>query len=206
MRQLPDCGGLAPKQSAERHWCRSQGTCGTISRPAGAGTANAGCGGGAVLLLPRRIPSVIGFVPRLRPLHMQLENHHVQARIRHVVQNEQSFCSGAQPYHPSAARHLHLVQVSCKAECDRPDLVGRRAINQAMGRVIRHRGDYGAIILADQRFQLDGTRNQISCWLRDLVKSHNNFGEASRSLQEFFQVPETHASLQLSQALTAYVP
>jgi regulator of telomere elongation helicase 1 len=28
-----------------------------------------------------------------------------------------------------------------------------RAVNQAMGRVIRHRRDYGAIILADERFR-----------------------------------------------------
>ena len=29
-----------------------------------------------------------------------------------------------------------------------------RAVNQAMGRVIRHRHDYGAIILCDDRFQV----------------------------------------------------
>ena len=28
-----------------------------------------------------------------------------------------------------------------------------RAVNQAMGRVIRHRRDYGAIILCDERFK-----------------------------------------------------
>ena len=31
-----------------------------------------------------------------------------------------------------------------------------RAVNQAMGRVIRHRHDYGAIILADERFRVSG--------------------------------------------------
>ena len=35
-----------------------------------------------------------------------------------------------------------------------------RAVNQAMGRVIRHRGDYGAIILADERFKV---RHLLSC-------------------------------------------
>ena len=29
-----------------------------------------------------------------------------------------------------------------------------RAVNQAMGRVIRHRKDYGAIILCDDRFEV----------------------------------------------------
>lgn len=29
-----------------------------------------------------------------------------------------------------------------------------RAVNQAVGRVIRHRHDYGAIIFCDERFQI----------------------------------------------------
>lgn len=37
-----------------------------------------------------------------------------------------------------------------------------RAVNQAMGRVIRHRHDYGAIILADERFRVRGLQNPIS--------------------------------------------
>ncbi len=64
----------------------------------------------------------------------------------------------------------------------------RRAINQAMGRVIRHRHDYGAIILADERFRGEATRKQISCWLRDFVKPQENFGAASNSLKAFFKV------------------
>lgn len=62
-----------------------------------------------------------------------------------------------------------------------------RALNQAMGRVIRHRHDYGAIILADERFLSEGTRKQISCWLRDSVVAHENFGAATKSLQAFFK-------------------
>lgn len=63
-----------------------------------------------------------------------------------------------------------------------------RAINQAMGRVIRHRHDYGAIILADERFRSEGTRKELSCWLRDFVVPHENFGAATKSLQAFFKV------------------
>ena len=39
-----------------------------------------------------------------------------------------------------------------------------RALNQAIGRCIRHKHDYGGIILLDQRF--GDTRNQrnLSCW------------------------------------------
>lgn len=43
-----------------------------------------------------------------------------------------------------------------------------RAVNQAIGRVIRHRYDYGAIILADQRFA--NHKNDLSSWIRPRLK------------------------------------
>ncbi|EGD73796.1 hypothetical protein PTSG_05489 [Salpingoeca rosetta] len=59
-----------------------------------------------------------------------------------------------------------------------------RAVNQAIGRVIRHRKDYGAIILADTRFKR--TRNQLPAWLRAHVQEFRDFGEAQRSVRTFF--------------------
>ncbi|KAL0026549.1 hypothetical protein WJX77_006250 [Trebouxia sp. C0004] len=62
-----------------------------------------------------------------------------------------------------------------------------RAVNQAMGRVIRHRRDYGAIIMCDERFQTPGARKQLSSWLRGLVQVYPNFGAVSGSLTKFFR-------------------
>ncbi|KAL3139838.1 hypothetical protein ABBQ38_004136 [Trebouxia sp. C0009 RCD-2024] len=62
-----------------------------------------------------------------------------------------------------------------------------RAVNQAMGRVIRHRRDYGAIIMCDERFQTAGARKQLSSWLRGLVQVYPNFGSVSGSLTKFFR-------------------
>merc|ERR1712154_259256 len=45
-----------------------------------------------------------------------------------------------------------------------------RAINQAIGRVIRHRHDYGAIILADRRFSRKTIKEGISKWIRPFIK------------------------------------
>ena len=47
-----------------------------------------------------------------------------------------------------------------------------RAVNQAMGRVIRHQHDYGAIILADERFRVRNLSTYLS-WkrLRMLMRS-----------------------------------
>ena len=63
-----------------------------------------------------------------------------------------------------------------------------RAVNQAMGRVIRHRWDYGAVILADKRFGDGGAMGQMSAWLRGHVVQHTNFGQAAGSLTRFFKV------------------
>lgn len=63
-----------------------------------------------------------------------------------------------------------------------------RAVNQALGRVIRHRNDYGAVLLCDERFAGQGTRQQLSKWLRDKVATPPTFGAAAATLQKFFRV------------------
>lgn len=45
-----------------------------------------------------------------------------------------------------------------------------RAVNQAMGRVIRHRHDYGAVLLCDARFANRNTQSTLSKWIRDYVQ------------------------------------
>ncbi|TPX40958.1 hypothetical protein SeLEV6574_g06319 [Synchytrium endobioticum] len=62
-----------------------------------------------------------------------------------------------------------------------------RAVNQAIGRVIRHRRDYGAIILADERFAQPQNVKQLPLWVRPYVKIANNFGQAQMELIKFFK-------------------
>merc|ERR1712228_136633 len=62
-----------------------------------------------------------------------------------------------------------------------------RAVNQAIGRVIRHRFDYGAIILADRRFARKRTQDGISKWIRPYIKTIKNFGLLTRDLNLFFK-------------------
>ena len=50
-----------------------------------------------------------------------------------------------------------------------------RAVNQALGRVIRHRNDYGAVLLADERFLGAGIKSQLSLWLRPHIHDHETF-------------------------------
>jgi regulator of telomere elongation helicase 1 len=62
-----------------------------------------------------------------------------------------------------------------------------RAVNQAIGRVIRHRHDYGAILFFDERFVQPATRTQLSSWLRPRVQVHKAFGAVPAALSRFFR-------------------
>jgi regulator of telomere elongation helicase 1 len=59
-----------------------------------------------------------------------------------------------------------------------------RAVNQCIGRVIRHHKDFGAVVLADTRFvRLLGSLSQ---WVRTGVAVHGAFGDTYRGLAAFF--------------------
>lgn len=61
-----------------------------------------------------------------------------------------------------------------------------RAVNQAIGRVIRHVQDYGAILLLDHRYAYQSGKSQISKWLRDLIQTNNNFQSLEFPMKAFF--------------------
>ncbi|KFO77522.1 Regulator of telomere elongation helicase 1, partial [Cuculus canorus] len=65
-----------------------------------------------------------------------------------------------------------------------------RAVNQAIGRVIRHRQDYGAIFLCDHRFTTGDVRGKLPSWVRPYVSVYDNFGHAVRSVSLFFRVAQ----------------
>jgi regulator of telomere elongation helicase 1 len=60
-----------------------------------------------------------------------------------------------------------------------------RAVNQAVGRVIRHANDYGAIILMDERFC---THNMhISSWLNSRKTVYTQLPTLEQDLKRFFK-------------------
>ncbi|KAM7513981.1 hypothetical protein LguiA_003564 [Lonicera macranthoides] len=61
-----------------------------------------------------------------------------------------------------------------------------RALNQAAGRCIRHRFDYGAIILMDERFREERNTAHISKWLRRSIRQYENFDKSLDGLKSFF--------------------
>ncbi|XP_020217515.1 Fanconi anemia group J protein homolog isoform X2 [Cajanus cajan] len=62
-----------------------------------------------------------------------------------------------------------------------------RALNQAAGRCIRHKLDYGAIILLDERFREERNRAFISKWLRRPLRVYDRFDMSLEGLKSFFE-------------------
>lgn len=88
-----------------------------------------------------------------------------QLAAKHPAQGQALFLSGPEWYNQQALR----------------------AVNQALGRVIRHRHDFGAVLLCDDRFAAPSVIAQLSKWLRGRVVRAAGFGEAQGALARFFK-------------------
>lgn len=67
-----------------------------------------------------------------------------------------------------------------------------RTANQAMGRVIRHRHDYGAMLLCDRRFGKKGNKELISKWIRARLNKQKSatFDQQVQELSLFYDNAE----------------
>ncbi|KAL1459669.1 hypothetical protein WDU94_011626 [Cyamophila willieti] len=60
-----------------------------------------------------------------------------------------------------------------------------RALNQALGRCIRHRYDWGAILLVDQRFYSKSSQQGLSKWVRNQVQNSSTHSSFMANLKSF---------------------
>ncbi|XP_041651753.1 Fanconi anemia group J protein isoform X2 [Cheilinus undulatus] len=84
-----------------------------------------------------------------------------------------------------------------------------RALNQALGRCIRHRNDWGALILVDDRYRNNPNKyiTGLSKWVRQLVQHHDTFSNAMQSLATFTQAQKkTEVAHTDSQTLSSASP
>ncbi|GAB2228119.1 hypothetical protein Droror1_Dr00009949 [Drosera rotundifolia] len=75
------------------------------------------------------------------------------------------------------------------------DQQASRAVNQAVGRVIRHQHDYGALIFCDERFSSSHRQSQVSRWIQPHMKCYSKFGDVVYSLTRFFQDAVRHPTM-----------
>jgi regulator of telomere elongation helicase 1 len=62
-----------------------------------------------------------------------------------------------------------------------------RAVNQTIGRAIRHRLDYGAILLIDERYRSYVGADSLPGWVQPFVKIYPQFGPVQKDLTDFFK-------------------
>ena len=60
-----------------------------------------------------------------------------------------------------------------------------RALNQALGRCIRHKNDWGSIILCDARFSGTAYLRSLSKWAREKAQNFQDFEAVQESLTNF---------------------
>ncbi|XP_024859455.1 ATP-dependent DNA helicase DDX11 isoform X2 [Kryptolebias marmoratus] len=61
-----------------------------------------------------------------------------------------------------------------------------KAVNQSIGRAIRHRADYASIVLCDRRYSRPATLSKLPTWIKSRTNTHATFGPAFAALRKFF--------------------
>ncbi|CEF69001.1 Probable ATP-dependent RNA helicase DDX11 [Strongyloides ratti] len=61
------------------------------------------------------------------------------------------------------------------------------AVNQGIGRAIRHSNDYSTIIFLDKRYQNENIQRQLPNWIVDKIIKCRNFKDVSENCKKFFE-------------------
>ncbi|XP_050526879.1 putative ATP-dependent RNA helicase DDX11-like protein 8 isoform X2 [Daktulosphaira vitifoliae] len=61
-----------------------------------------------------------------------------------------------------------------------------KAVNQSIGRSVRHQQDYAAVLLLDHRYKKENVCNALPKWLQSSLQIHTTFGAAFSQLNKFF--------------------
>lgn len=78
-----------------------------------------------------------------------------------------------------------------------------RAVNQAIGRVIRHKNDYGSVLFLDHRFAEDKNRDGLSKWLRPYLRNES-FGASTRCMVQFYRAAKAKADASRARPILQY--
>lgn len=62
-----------------------------------------------------------------------------------------------------------------------------KAVNQCIGRAIRHINDYATVLLIDERFRQERIKRKLPNWIQTSLRTPNNFGAAQGQLAKFFK-------------------
>lgn len=91
--------------------------------------------------------------PNIRSAEFAAKIEHVSKRKRNKLKSE------------GIADHKCMLEGE-KAGREYTDNVTMRAVNQSIGRAIRHKDDYAVIVLVDRRYQTERIQSKLPGWLR----------------------------------------
>lgn len=61
-----------------------------------------------------------------------------------------------------------------------------KAVNQSIGRSVRHQQDYASVLLLDHRYQKDSICNALPKWLKRSLQIHTDFRSAFYHLNKVY--------------------
>ncbi|XP_033632189.1 ATP-dependent DNA helicase DDX11-like [Asterias rubens] len=66
------------------------------------------------------------------------------------------------------------------------DNICMKAVNQSIGRAIRHKDDYATILLLDQRYARPSVQSKLPAWIQTRMQTMPRFGPAFAMMSKFF--------------------
>ncbi|KAN0087763.1 Helicase C-terminal domain containing protein [Tylopilus felleus] len=98
----------------------------------------------------------------------------LQERMRYANEVEKKLGTKRHPGSKDAASELY--ENMCMS-----------AVNQSIGRAIRHRTDWASLILVDRRYCSASIQNKLPAWIRDGVSVCDGFGQTMKQLSQFYR-------------------
>ncbi|KAJ6557257.1 helicase C-terminal domain-containing protein [Mycena vulgaris] len=98
----------------------------------------------------------------------------LRERMKYVKQLEEKRATKRPPGQKDAAAELY-------------ENMCMNAVNQSIGRAIRHRGDWASLILIDKRYASASIRNKLPKWIGGKLTVADGFGQAIRELGAFYK-------------------
>ncbi|KAL6584667.1 hypothetical protein OROMI_003956 [Orobanche minor] len=136
--------------------------------------------------LPYPSPSDVELMERVK---------HIEGLGKRILSEEKSVYGG-ECGNGDAENGFHILK-KCKGRGkEYYENLCMKAVNQSVGRAIRHINDYAAILLVDARYASDSTKRSFSHsttdklpqWIKSrMVSSASNYGEVHRLLHQFFK-------------------
>ena len=120
----------------------------------------------------------IPFAPAMEP-KVKLKREYLDRLSKESEPSGEDLCGGYLPQDKNQApKKISGEDWYCQQ--------AHRAVNQAIGRVIRSSDDYGAVLLLDSRFGKLKNSGGLSKWIRPFVRRETGYNSAREELSEFF--------------------